>query len=119
MKKLNKKTWNFRLQPMDKEIIDKLTIDLGISRPLATIISNRGYKTSSEARDFIRKSQEILHDPFLMKDMDVAVDRIIMAVKENEKITIFGDYDVDGITSVSILFTYLKSIGACADYYIP
>ena len=119
MKKLNKKTWNFRLQPMDKEIIDKLTIDLGISRPLATIISNRGYKTSSEARDFIRKSQEILHDPFLMKDMDVAVDRIIMAVKENEKITIFGDYDVDGITSVSILLTYLKSIGACADYYIP
>lgn len=119
MKKSYQRTWNFLLKPSDNEIIDKLSIELGISRLLATVVSNRGYKTPKEARDFIRKSQEILHDPFLLNDMEAAIERILMAVKNKEKITIYGDYDVDGVTSVSILLLYLKSIGANADFYIP
>ena len=117
-KKQNKK-WNVKGNTLDSDLVNIIATELGISLPVAKIILNRGYKTKEEAESFIRKDQEILHDPFLLNDMDKAVDRIALAVKNNEKIVIYGDYDVDGVTSVSILYLYLEKAGADIDYYIP
>lgn len=119
MVKLKKKKWVLRTKHDEKEQIQKIAVSLGCSVTLATLIFNRGYKDSESASAFLNKSQEILHDPFLLNGMDVAVKRILNAVSEKEKITIYGDYDVDGVTSVSILYLYLKGIGANVDYYIP
>lgn len=92
---------------------------VGISEILATLLVNRGYNTVDSAKAFIGKSTEILHDPFLLNGMDKGVRRILDAVKNKEKIAIYGDYDVDGVTSVSILYLYLESLGADVCYYIP
>lgn len=119
MRKNFNKKWSIRFSENDIDIANKLSLDLGISDILASLLVNRGYTTAKAARDFLSKNQEVLHDPFLMNDMLKATERIIFAVKNNEKITIFGDYDVDGVTSVSILYLYLKSIGANVGYYIP
>ncbi len=119
MEKKNKKKWVIKSSPQDKEAIQDIAISLGCSDTLAALIYNRGYKDASSALAFIEKSQEILHDPFLLNDMEKAVDKILTAVKNGDKITIYGDYDVDGVTSVSILYLYLKSLGAQVDYYIP
>ena len=100
-------------------IVREISRDLGIRLPTAQLLVNRGCLTPSDARSFLLKETEQLHDPFEMEDMDSAVYRILEAVEENEKIVIFGDYDVDGVTSVSILYLYLKSIGADVSYYIP
>ncbi len=119
MIKTKDKKWSIKSHPQDDLLVDEISISLGISRPLASIIVNRGYKTKGEAEAFIKKSHEILHDPFLLNDMEKAVDRIILALNKKEKITIYGDYDVDGVTSVCILHLYLESIGAQVEYYIP
>ena len=119
MIKTKDKKWSIKSNFQDDLLVDEISISLGISRPLASIIVNRGYKTMSEAEAFIRKSHEILHDPFLLNDMEKAVDRIILAINNKEKITIYGDYDVDGVTSVCILHLYLESLGADVKYYIP
>ena len=92
---------------------------LGISMPTAQLLVNRGCTTPEEARSFLSKEEEMLHDPFLMRDMEEATCRIGEALEENEKIVIFGDYDVDGVTSVSSLYLYLKDHGADVSYYIP
>lgn len=92
---------------------------LGITIPTAQLLVSRGCSTPEKARAFIGKEEEMLHDPFLMKDMEDAVYRILEAVENNEKIIIFGDYDVDGVTSVSSLYLYLSSHGADVSYYIP
>ncbi|MBQ7760665.1 MAG: single-stranded-DNA-specific exonuclease RecJ [Clostridia bacterium] len=117
-RRVNKK-WSIKLNPDEASIVEKISNELGVSEILASLIVNRGYKTPQDARDFITKSQEILHDPFLLNDMDVATDIILSAIANNKKITIFGDFDVDGVTSVSILYLYLQSIGANVNYYIP
>ena len=93
--------------------------DLGITMPTAQLLVNRGCRTPEEARSFLSKEEEMLHDPFLMKDMDKAARRIADAVGSGEKTVIFGDYDVDGVTSVSSLYLYLKERGADVSYYIP
>lgn len=113
------KKWNIKRISRNETIVNDISIGLGITLPLARILVNRGYDTIEKAVSFIKKSQEILHDPFLLNDMDIAVDRIIKAIKGKEKITIYGDYDVDGVTSVSILYLYLEKVGAVVDYYIP
>lgn len=113
------KKWVVKADPLEREVISKIALSLGCSNTLATLIFNRGYKDKESACAFLEKSQEILHSPFLLNDMEKATSRIITAVKNNEKITVYGDYDVDGVTSVSILYLYLKSIGADVSYYIP
>ena len=117
-KNLNKK-WNVIYNPIDAETVDELSVQLNISRKLAMLIVNRGYKTVNEAVAFLKKSQEVMHDPFLLNDMKAAVDRIIFAIENKQRITVYGDYDVDGVTSVSILYLYLEKAGALVDYYIP
>ena len=114
-----KKIWKIKDSTSIKDEIDALSFELGISQKLATIVANRGYSTVESALDFIRKSHEVLHDPFLLNGMDKAVLRIIDAIKNREKITVFGDFDVDGVTSVSIMCMYLSKKGAIVDYYIP
>ena len=119
MIKTKNKKWNIRETADNLPLIDELSTRLGISRPLASILFNRGYKTEDEARAFILKNQEILHDPYLLNDMDKATNRLISAINGKERITVYGDYDVDGVTSVSIIYLYLEKNGALVDYYIP
>lgn len=119
MSKLKRKKWVIKYCPDDIDAIENIAARLGCTKTLATLIYNRGYKTEEEALAFVTKSQEVLHDPFLLNGMENAVGRILSAVENKEMVTIYGDYDVDGVTSVSILYLYLKSIGANVDYYIP
>ncbi len=119
MSKVERKKWVIKYNPNDADAIEDIAIKLGCTKNLAVLIHNRGYKTYEEALAFINKSQEVLYDPFLLNGMDLAVERILKAVSSKEIISIYGDYDVDGVTSVSILYLFLKSIGAKVDYYIP
>jgi single-stranded-DNA-specific exonuclease len=96
-----------------------ISAELGIRPEIAQILANRGILTLEEAQKFLFGTLEDLHDPFLMKGMEEAVERIREAVARREKIIVFGDYDVDGILSVVILLRALESLGAEADYFIP
>ena len=102
-----------------KSAIEEISSALGLSMTCAKILYNRGAKDASSAERYLSTGVEKLHSPFLLKDMDKAVERITAALEASEKITIYGDYDVDGVTSVTLLYLYLKSIGASVDYYIP
>ena len=98
---------------------ESLAKELGLHTATAQLLINRGCDTAVSASDFINKNTERFYDPFLMKDMDRACEKIIEKINNNERIVIYGDYDVDGITSVSSLYLYLQSIGANVGYYIP
>lgn len=114
-----KKKWLINSQREKKDLVLDLCDELGCSKTLSTLLVNRGYEDKNSALAFINKSQEVLHNPFLLNDMEKAVARILISVENQEKITIYGDYDVDGVTSVSILYLYLESLGANVEYYIP
>lgn len=101
------------------EIIEKLAAELNISKVLANLLVQRNVLTFDEAKEFFRPSLEDLHDPFSMKDMEIAVARLNTAIENKEKILIYGDYDVDGTTSVSLVYSYLKKFYSQIDYYIP
>jgi single-stranded-DNA-specific exonuclease len=104
----------------DSEKVAALSAELGIGPVLAELLVQRGVNTFEEAKAFFRPSLDQLHDPFLMKDMDKAVQRITKAIEQKEKILVYGDYDVDGTTAVSLVYTFLKEIGhEPVDYYIP
>lgn len=92
---------------------------LNVNPYIAVMLVQRGIETFEEAKDFFRPSLEQLHDPFLMRDMDKAVARIIQAIEKNERILIYGDYDVDGTTSVSVFYGFLKNYYSNIEYYIP
>lgn len=96
-----------------------LMTDLGVSKTIAKLLINRGINTYDSAKEFFRPSIDKLHDPFLMKGMTNAIDRIQDAIGNNEKILIYGDYDVDGTTSVALVFQYLRSFTSNLEYYIP
>ena len=99
--------------------IELLKSQLNIDESLATLLVLRGVKSFDEAKAFFRPSIDDLHDPFLMKDMDKAVDRLIEAIRKNEKILIYGDYDVDGTTSVALVYSFLIKYYQNIDFYIP
>ena len=101
---------------LEKEQIAK---ELGINPIIADLLHTRGYTTAVAAKNFLYMENEMLCNPFDMKDMDKAVDRVQRAILNRERITIYGDYDVDGVTSVCTLYLYLKSKGADVGYYIP
>jgi len=105
----------------DKQLVKSLSESLGIDEILATLLVQRGITNYEEAKDFFRPSLEHLHDPFLMKDMDKAVDRLQKAMNDGEKILIYGDYDVDGTTAVALIYTYLKNFvnKKRIEFYIP
>lgn len=110
--------WTLKNIP-NPEIVQELSESLSIDKTLATILAQRNISNFNEAKHFFRPSLDHLHDPFLMKDMDAAVHRIEQAVRNNENILIYGDYDVDGTTSVSLVYTYLKSYYDDIATYIP
>ncbi len=95
------------------------SLKLGISKVVAQVLINRGITTIEQAKAFLNPDMQLLHNPLLMKDMSDAVNRIIQAVNSGEKIRVFGDYDVDGITSTTIMMRVLKAMGGNVDYYIP
>ena len=105
--KAMEKNWILKSQG-DGQKVDNLSEALNISKPLATLLVQRGITSFEEARNFFRPQLEHLHDPFLMKDMSVAVDRIEAGLHNREKILVYGDYDVDGTTSVALVYTFLK-----------
>lgn len=110
--------WTLKPQPA-KDKIQNLAQSLSIDIILATLLVQRGIETFEDARKFFRPSLNDLHDPYLMQDMDKAVKRIETAIANNENILVFGDYDVDGTTAVSLMASYLKSIYPNVDTYIP
>jgi single-stranded-DNA-specific exonuclease len=97
----------------------ELAQSVGITPVLATLLIQRGIDSYDKAKAFFRPGLDMLHNPFLMKDMDKAVERLTRAVHANEKILVYGDYDVDGTTAVTVMYSFLKKIGATAEYYIP
>ncbi|CAL2090164.1 single-stranded-DNA-specific exonuclease RecJ [Tenacibaculum sp. 190524A05c] len=110
--------WKLKSKP-DSATTKKLAHELSINTKLASILVQRGITSFDEAKHFFRPSLEDLHDPFLMKDMEKAVSRIEKAIQNNEQILIYGDYDVDGTTSVSLMYTYLKQQYSNIATYIP
>ena len=110
--------WNVKPEP-EKEKIAHLSSALQIDLSLAKLLCQRNIETFEEAKKFFRPSLDDLYDPFLMKDMDVAVHRIEEAISNEEAILIYGDYDVDGTTSVSLLYSYLSTLTPKIATYIP
>lgn len=103
----------------DNEIRKKLGASLNIAPNLAGLLLQRGIESYEEARSFFRPQLSDLHDPFLMQDMDLAVNRLNQAIKNKEKIMVYGDYDVDGTTSVALVYSYLKKFHPHMGYYVP
>jgi len=104
---------------VDNETVASLSKALNINKHLSALLVQRGLKTYDEAKDFFRPSLKYLHDPFLMKDMDKAIDRIDKAVKKGEKIMVYGDYDVDGTTAVSLVYSFFRTFYKKVEFYIP
>ncbi len=113
---MNKKWESYKI---DESLIEPLAKKHNISNLLAKILINRGIVEEERINKFLHPSLDDLNDPFLFDDMDKAIDRIIKAVSSGERITIYGDYDVDGITSTTILYKFLEEIDAKVDYYLP
>ena len=115
------KIWitNAPVETEAKNSIIEIATKLGINPIIATLLYNRGYQDHESATSFIRMENEMLRNPFDMIDMMKGVQRIKQALDNKEKITVYGDYDVDGVTSVCTLYLYLKSLGADVEYYIP
>jgi len=121
--------WDIRQLTVEEQTLQQqLEKELNISSAAARMLVVRGIKTANEARQFIRPSWEMLHDPFLMRDMEQAVERLHQAITKREKILIYGDYDVDGTTAVAVMYRFLSNIYPIAnspqgdpliDYYIP
>ncbi len=112
------KRWVFKKQG-DKEAIKTLQKDLGVDFHIANLLAQRGIATFDEAKAFFRPQLSDLHDPFLMMDMDKAIDRIETAITNKEKILIYGDYDVDGTSAVALVYSVLKEFYYDLDFYIP
>ena len=109
--------WVYR--ETNEELKDQISKELGISPVLANLLVNRGISTPSAASHFIKPYLKDLHDPFSMKDMEKSVTRIIKALKEDERIMIYGDYDADGITTSALFINFFKCLEKEVDFYIP
>ena len=112
-----RKIW--RTKPLNTAIQNTFSRELKISKIIAQLLSNRGIESAKDAGEFIACSLSSCHDPFLMKDMDKAVGRIKNAILNKDKILVYGDYDVDGMTGVTVLCTALRNLGAIVETYIP
>ena len=112
---MNKK---WQIYETNTEEVNKIAEKYKISQLLSTIIVNRKIKDEN-IEVFLHPTRRNFHDPFLMPDMNIAVERILKAIKTNEKTIIYGDYDVDGITSITVLKSFLEDRGLQIDSYIP
>ncbi|MCG9880666.1 MAG: single-stranded-DNA-specific exonuclease RecJ [Bacteroidia bacterium] len=112
------KRWIAKIEP-DKEVVETLSKAINLNKVLTSILVQRGVQTYEEAKKFFRPQLTSLHDPFLMKGMDLAVSRIHEAMRLSQKILIYGDYDVDGTTAVATVYSFFKSRYPSVDFYIP
>ena len=122
---MTQKIWKYKDKPAEQKVF-KLSKDLGISKAICSLLVSREIDTFDKAKTFFRPQLSMLHDPFLMKDMDKAVERLQKAIENKESILIYGDYDVDGTTSVSLVYSYLNNFYPTKtndryglEYYIP
>ena len=113
---MNKK---WQIYETDEDKVEKLKEKYKINNLLATILVNRGITSEEKIRQFLEPTRQDFYDPYLMKDMEIAVERIVKAIENQEKVIIYGDYDVDGITSTTVLKKFLKDLGLEVSYYIP
>jgi single-stranded-DNA-specific exonuclease len=112
------KNWIIR-EPGHPQDVNRLMESLGVGAPVANLLVQRGITTFEQAKAFFRPELSDLHDPFLMKDMEAAVIRLEAAIKSKERILVYGDYDVDGTTSVAMMYTFLKDHTPNISFYIP
>lgn len=110
--------WKYK-ESSDPAAVERLSAEVGIDKVLASLLVDRGVKTSEQARAFFRPSLDNIHNPFLMKDMDKAVERLHRAISDKEKILVYGDYDVDGTTAVALVWSFLRRFTSDIDFYIP
>ena len=110
--------WTLKPIP-ETEKINAFATQLSIPEKIAQLLIQRGIDTYGKAKAFFRPSLDDLHDPFLMKDMDKAVARLNLAIAQNENILVYGDYDVDGTTSVALMSSYLQTLHPQVATYIP
>ena len=115
---ISDKKWSLK-DSAAPEKVAQLSTELGIDGVLAELLVQRGVETFEDARSFFRPRLEDLHDPFLMKDMDKAVERLHQAITEGEKILVYGDYDVDGTTAVAQVYSFIKRFSQKVAFYIP
>ncbi|MBR6508146.1 MAG: single-stranded-DNA-specific exonuclease RecJ, partial [Paludibacteraceae bacterium] len=108
-----------QLTAEEQAAAERLTKELDISPVAGRLLARRGIKTAAEARAYIRPSLDSLHDPFLMRDMGPAVDRLCRAIDNHERIMVYGDYDVDGTTAVALMYSFLRTQTDNLIYYIP
>jgi len=116
------KKWSLLYRPGNADAdakIRQLSADSGLSGIMSRLLYTRGYQNADAVRSFLHQEEALLHDPYLLLDMQAAVDRIENALIKRERIAIYGDYDVDGVTSVSLLYLYLTARGGDVGYYIP
>ena len=112
--------WNYLpITSEQTEASQRLAQELGISPILGELLVERGITTAAAAKKFFRPQLPDLYDPFLMKDMDVAVERLNKAMGKKERILIYGDYDVDGTTAVALVYKFIQQFYSNIDYYIP
>ena len=116
---MREKIWEYKNKGLKKEEIMTLSEACKIPPALAVILMNRGIATEKAVAAYMKKSLENVHNPLTLDDMELACERIQQAILQKEKIVIYGDYDVDGITATSIVYKFLKSVGADVSYYIP
>ena len=112
------KKWILR-EGADESVVRQLSSELGVDPVLARLLVQRDVYTFDQARSFFRPDLKNLHDPFLMTDMGKAVERVHAAVTSREKILVYGDYDVDGTTAVSLVYSFLRRLTTEIDFYIP
>ena len=110
--------WHFP-EVSNQKAIKTLSETFGITELIAKILVNRGYDTVEAANAFLRPELSGLHDPFLLHDMDKAIERLMQAIDSGQKIIVYGDYDVDGMTSTAIMTWALELMGANVDYFVP
>ena len=113
---MNKK---WQISETDEVKVQEIIEKYNINELLATILVHRGITKKEDIQLFLEPTRNDFHNPYLMKDMEIAVERIIRAVEKKEKVIIYGDYDVDGITSTTVLKKFLKDVGLEVGYYIP
>lgn len=113
---MNKK---WQIYEVDEEKIEEICKKYNLNKLLATILVNRSILKEEEIRLFLEPTRKDFHNPFLIKDMEIAVERILKAIQKQEKVTIYGDYDVDGITSITVLKSFLQDRGLEVSHYIP
>ena len=112
------KQWNIH-SGYDKDQAEYLQVNCGVNRIVSALLVQRGITTTDEVQAFFNPELSMLHDPFLMKGMDLAVERISEAITKNERILVYGDYDVDGTTAVALLYSFLLQQTSNIGYYIP